>query len=116
MAWLGRSYPAAYKGNMKIKTSITLPEEILEAVDRVAERAKNRSAVIERAVREFLASQGRRQRDARDREILDRHARRLNREAQDVLAYQVEVRGGGISTGSTGACRAIRCGRGPSSS
>ncbi len=76
---------------MKIKTSITLPEEILEAVDRLAGPANNRSAVIERAVREFLASQARRQRDARDREILDKHAQRLSREAEDVLSYQVEV-------------------------
>ena len=76
---------------MKIKTSITLPEEILEAVDRLVGPANNRSAVIEQAVREFLASQERRQRDARDREILDKHAQRLSREAEDVLSYQVEV-------------------------
>ena len=80
-----------YKGSMKVKTSITLPEEILDAVDRVAGPSRNRSAVIERAVREFLAAGERRQRDARDREILDAQAERLNREAEDVLSYQVEV-------------------------
>ncbi len=76
---------------MKIKTSVTLSEDLLEKLDRLVGPRKNRSAVIERAVRDFVASQARRLRDARDLEILDKHAERLNREAADVLSFQVEV-------------------------
>lgn len=76
---------------MKVKTSVTLSEELLAEVDRIAGPAKNRSAVIESAVREFVAARARRLRDRRDREILNKHAGRLNREAADVLSYQVDV-------------------------
>ena len=76
---------------MKTKTSITLSEDLIAEIDRLAGPAKNRSAVIERAVRSLIALEARRLRDARDREILDTQAARLNREAADVLSYQVEV-------------------------
>ncbi len=41
------------------------------------------------AVRVFLAQLKRRERDARDLEIINRNADALNAEAEDVLAYQV---------------------------
>lgn len=47
--------------------------------------------MLERALREFLASRQRRKRDARDLEILDAREDELNREALDVLEYQVEA-------------------------
>ena len=49
---------------------------------------KNRSALLERAARDYLARLERRQRDRKDLEIIDRHAERLNREALDTLDYQ----------------------------
>lgn len=76
---------------MKIKTSITLSQDLIEAVDRLAGRGTNRSAVIEQAVREFIATRAQRMRNARDLKILDKHAVRLNREASDVLSYQVDT-------------------------
>ena len=76
---------------MKIKTSVTLSEDIITEVDRLAGPARYRSAVIERALRDFIAAEERRRRDARDREILDKHAEALNREAQDALSYQVDM-------------------------
>jgi len=61
---------------VRVKTSITLPEDLLDRVD------KNRSALLERAAVAWLA------RDRKDVEIIDRDADRLNREAMDVLGYQ----------------------------
>jgi len=75
---------------MKVRTSITLSQDLLVAVDRLAGRGTNRSAVIEQAVRDFVAVRAQRMRNARDLEILDNHAVRLNREASDVLSYQVK--------------------------
>ncbi len=76
---------------MKIKTSVTLSEELLEEIDRLAGASKNRSAVIERAVRVLIALETRRRRDARDLAILNKQADHLNREALDALSYQVDV-------------------------
>ena len=73
---------------MKVKTSVTLSRETIRKIDRLAGRTGNRSAVIERAVEALATQESRRQRDARDLEILNRDADRLNREAADVLDYQ----------------------------
>lgn len=75
---------------MKVKTSITLSEETLEAVDELAAKVGGRSQVIETALREFLARRKRAARDARDLAVLNRDADRLNDEMSDILEYQVE--------------------------
>jgi metal-responsive CopG/Arc/MetJ family transcriptional regulator len=75
---------------MKVKTSVTLAPEVVEAIDEFADGDGNRSQIIERAVREFLARHARQLREAKDRELLDRIADELNREAEDVLEYQAE--------------------------
>ncbi len=75
---------------MKVKTSITLSEEVLKAVDkRAKQHKKTRSDFIEAAVRAFIAQLIRKEQDARDLEIINRRADFLNREASEVLEYQV---------------------------
>jgi metal-responsive CopG/Arc/MetJ family transcriptional regulator len=77
---------------MKVKTSITLSEEVLEAVDQFSvQHKKNRSQFIETAVESFIAQLILAEQNARDLEILNRHADRLNQEAADVLSYQIEL-------------------------
>ena len=75
---------------MKVKTSVTLSEDLLAQVDRLLGGRGSRSARLEQALREFLANRKRRRQDARDLEILNTHADELNREAFDVLEYQVK--------------------------
>jgi metal-responsive CopG/Arc/MetJ family transcriptional regulator len=70
---------------MRVKTSITLPEDLLAEIDRID---SNRSAVLERAMRLYLAQLAKAERTGRDAAILERKAVRLNREAADVLGYQ----------------------------
>lgn len=70
---------------MRVKTSITLPKELLSRLDRVD---KNRSALLERAAVAYLAQLERDARDRRDIGIINRNAERLNREALDTLEYQ----------------------------
>lgn len=77
--------------SMRVKTSVTIDERVLRAIDRATSRTKSRSRVIEDAAREFLARRARAAREARDLEILDGAADALNREMEDVLAYQVDV-------------------------
>ena len=73
---------------MKTKTSITLSEELLYRLERLIGPDGNRSAVMEEALSAYLTDRERRRRDALDREILETNARRLTREARDVLGYQ----------------------------
>ena len=70
---------------MRVKTSITLPKELLRRLDRLDQ---NRSALLERAALAYLAALERQQRDRKDLEIINRNAERLNREAADILEYQ----------------------------
>ena len=76
---------------MKVKTSVTLSEELIREIDALSSQYGTRSALIERAVRDFLATVAQRQREAQDLEILNRRAEALNVEAADVLSYQVEL-------------------------
>jgi metal-responsive CopG/Arc/MetJ family transcriptional regulator len=78
-----------YISSMKIKTSITLSEDLIQALNKYA--ADNRSEFIEKALRSFLAQLARDDRNARDVRIINEKADALNREAEDVLAYQVKV-------------------------
>lgn len=70
---------------VRVKTSITLPDDLIRRLDEVD---RNRSAVLERAARAYLARLEAEEHDRRDLEILNRHATRLNREAADTLGYQ----------------------------
>jgi len=75
---------------MKVKTSVTLSEDLLRAVDELA-KASSRSEVIEDALREFLAARARRMRDARDLEIMNARADAYNVETADLLTYQTWI-------------------------
>lgn len=70
--------------------TVTLSEETVRAIDEIAGRGTSRSRVIEQAVIEHLDRRRRAKRNARDVEIINRHAARLNREMEDILAYQIE--------------------------
>lgn len=72
---------------MKVKASITLSEDVLQAVDDLA-MSSSRSEVIERALRDFLAARARMVRDARDVAIMNKHADAYNLETADLLGYQ----------------------------
>ena len=72
---------------MKVKTSITLSEDLLSDVDRAA-GSELRSTFIEGVLGGFLRRQALDQEQDRDRQILDRVASALNDEASDVSEYQ----------------------------
>ena len=76
---------------MKLKTSVTLSEDIMKTVKRAAKRGESRSETIERLVREGLAARARRAADDKDLTLINKHADKLNAEAEDVLTYKVDV-------------------------
>jgi hypothetical protein len=81
----GVSIVAEYTCLVRIKTSVTLPRELLDSIDRAD---PNRSAFLERAARAYLARLQKLAREERDKDIIEANADRLNREAADVLEYQ----------------------------
>jgi metal-responsive CopG/Arc/MetJ family transcriptional regulator len=78
-------------GDPKVKTSITLSEDLLKTIDQLSTHYKNRSDFIEAAVRAFVAQIMRDAQNTRDLELINRHAGRLNQEAEDVLTYQADL-------------------------
>ena len=76
---------------MKVKTSITISDILIKQIDNYLGSSGSRSALIEQAVREFLAAKAQQIRDAKDLEILNNRAKVLDEEAGDVLTYQVEL-------------------------
>ena len=70
---------------MKVKTSITLPNDLLAQIDRAGGK---RSVFLEQAARLYLGQIAKRRREARDAAILEKNVDRLNAEALDVLKYQ----------------------------
>ena len=76
---------------MEIKTSITLSNEVIEAIDLHIGQYRSRSEFLETAARDFLAQLARKEAEERDLDIINRHADSLNAEAEDVLTYQVPL-------------------------
>ena len=76
---------------MKVKTSITLSEDLVEGLDALLGEFKNRSDAIEQAVRSFLERRAKAMREKRDLKILNARIGRLNEEAEEVLSYQADL-------------------------
>jgi metal-responsive CopG/Arc/MetJ family transcriptional regulator len=76
---------------MKIKTSITLSDDLIKAIDQYGHSYKNRSDFIETAVKSFVQQIIHQQQNIRDVEIINLNSERLNAEASDVLAYQSQI-------------------------
>jgi metal-responsive CopG/Arc/MetJ family transcriptional regulator len=76
---------------MKVKTSITLTDELLKAIDLHIGEYRSRSEFIETATRKFIVQLIRKKAEKRDLELINRHSDSLNAEAEDVLNYQVPL-------------------------
>lgn len=76
---------------MKVKTSITLSQDLLQDIDRHQEEFKSRSEFLEKAARGYLDHLTRLQTERRDMQIINNRADGLNAEAKDVLDYQVSL-------------------------
>ena len=72
---------------MKVKTSVTLSEELLHAISAETGES-NRSAFIEEATWTYLRLRARRERDQAELDRINANADDLNSEAFDVLEYQ----------------------------
>jgi Arc/MetJ-type ribon-helix-helix transcriptional regulator len=80
-----------YVGSMKTKTSITLSNEVLKAIDLYIGDYRSRSEFIETATRKFIAQLARKEAERSDLELINGYTDALNAEAEDVLTYQVPL-------------------------
>ena len=76
---------------MKEKTSITLSKKVLTGIDRIAGPRQSRSAFIEAVLSQYLRERKKAQREARDLELINRHADELNRDALEGLEDQAPL-------------------------
>jgi len=76
---------------MKVKTSITLSQELLREIDTLPAPHANRSAFLETAAWAYIEQLRREEQAARDLEILNRRAYYFNAEMADTLLYQVAL-------------------------
>jgi metal-responsive CopG/Arc/MetJ family transcriptional regulator len=76
---------------MKVKTSITLSNEVMETIDQYIGEYRSRSEFLEIAARKYIAQLVRKEVERRDFEIINQNADSLNAEALDVLSYQLTI-------------------------
>jgi metal-responsive CopG/Arc/MetJ family transcriptional regulator len=74
---------------MKMKTSLTLSEDLVASIDKLAGPKVSRSAYIETILRDFIDRRAQARKDAREVAAINRHAARLNAEMSDALSFQV---------------------------
>jgi metal-responsive CopG/Arc/MetJ family transcriptional regulator len=76
---------------MKVKTSVTLSDNLLKEVDKLLGKSGNRSVFIENALEYYLEMKRRKKRDKKDLDLINKNHTSLNKEAEDVLEYQVNL-------------------------
>ncbi len=76
---------------VKNSNVITLSEDILVQIDKFIDETLSRSEFVERILRKYLIERQAKKRELQDLEIINTHADYLNREAEDVLEYQIEI-------------------------
>ncbi|MDR0635533.1 MAG: ribbon-helix-helix domain-containing protein [Treponema sp.] len=74
---------------MKTKTSVSLSNEILVQIDNMNSDG-NRSDFIEKALWRYIELLQRDKRNQNDLNIINKAAQYLNKEAEDVLLFQVK--------------------------
>ena len=73
---------------MKAKTSLTLSEDLVKTLDKLAGTKVSRSAFIENILRDFVDRRAAARRDAQAVAAINKHAAQLNAEMSDTLSFQ----------------------------
>ena len=76
---------------MKAKTSLTISEDLIKSIDKLAGPKVSRSAFVENILRDFVDGHAQARRDARETAAINRHAAELNAEMVDALSVQTSA-------------------------
>jgi metal-responsive CopG/Arc/MetJ family transcriptional regulator len=74
---------------MRVRTSVTLPKELLIKVDALAGKNK-RSEIVETALRDYVEKENRKKLNRRDIEIINKNADLINKQVKETLEFQAE--------------------------
>lgn len=75
---------------MRVKTLITLPKDLLLSVDALTDKKHKRSAVIESALREYVARENPKSLNRRDMRIINKNIEVINQQVAETLEFQAE--------------------------
>jgi len=74
--------------------AIAIDEPTLRSIEEIAkkspQRARSRSQIIRKAIREFVTKEKQQVRESREREIFKRHRSRLARQARALISEQAK--------------------------
>ena len=76
---------------MKAKASLTISEDLIKSIDKLAGPKVSRSAFVENILRDFVDGHAQARRDARETAAINRHAAELNAEMVDALSVQTSA-------------------------
>lgn len=75
---------------MRVRTSVTLPRELLVQVDALAGKKNGRSAVVESALVEYVAKEKPKKLNQRDIDIINKNADLINRQVEETLEFHAK--------------------------
>lgn len=75
---------------MKVRTSVTLPRELLIKLDALAGKKHKRSEIVESALRDYVAKEKSKDSNNRDIEIINKNADLINKQVEETLKFQAE--------------------------
>ena len=75
---------------MRVRTSVTLPKELLIKVDALTGKTRKRSSVVESALIEYVAKAKPNDVNGRDIDIINKNANLINRQVEETLEFQAE--------------------------
>ena len=75
----------------KMKSTITISDELMNAIDQITGQKDNIENLIELLLRKYVEEEKKKRRDLTDFRILNDNSEYLNSEAEDVLTYQVSL-------------------------
>ena len=74
-----------------MKNTITIPDELMHAIDQFTGQKENIEELIEHLLRKYIEEEKKKRQDSKDLQILNDNSDYLNNEAEDVLSYQVNL-------------------------
>lgn len=75
---------------MKVRTSVTLPKELLMEIDALAGKKHKRSEIVETALREYVTKENGKKLNRRDIDIINENALLINKQVEETLEFQAE--------------------------
>ncbi|HLC17213.1 MAG TPA: hypothetical protein VJL89_13405 [Thermodesulfovibrionia bacterium] len=76
---------------MKSKRAINISEDILISIDQIIGEPNSSSEFIENILRKYLLERQAKKQQLKDLEIINSNSEYLNKEAKDVLDYQIAL-------------------------